>query len=46
MTGEWVWEYQDNAPLWGGGVARKVSYLNQGGTLWTVRLPRELAAAG
>ena len=32
-------------PLWGGEVAKKVSYLNQGGTLWTFRLPRQLASA-
>jgi alcohol dehydrogenase (cytochrome c) len=32
-------------PLWGGEVAKKVSYLNQGGMLWTFRLPRQLAAA-
>ncbi len=32
-------------PLWGGEVAKKVNYLNQGGTLWTFRLPKELAAA-
>ena len=31
-------------PLWGGEVARKVSYLHQGGMLWTFRLPKELAA--
>ncbi|WP_299740975.1 PQQ-dependent methanol/ethanol family dehydrogenase [uncultured Roseobacter sp.] len=31
-------------PLWGGEVAKKVSYLNQGGLLWTFRLPRQLAA--
>ncbi|MFK7868889.1 MAG: PQQ-dependent methanol/ethanol family dehydrogenase [Roseobacter sp.] len=31
-------------PLWGGEVAKKVSYLNQGGMLWTFRLPRQLAA--
>lgn len=31
-------------PLWGGEVAKKVSYLNQGGTLWTFRLPRQLAS--
>lgn len=31
-------------PLWGGEVAKKVSYLNQGGTLWTFRLPKQLAA--
>lgn len=32
-------------PLWGGEVAKKVSYLNQGGTVWTFRLPKELAMA-
>ncbi len=31
-------------PLWGGEVAKKVNYLNQGGTLWTFRLPKELAS--
>ena len=31
-------------PLWGGEVAQTVSYLNQGGTLWTFRLPKQLAA--
>ena len=31
-------------PLWGGEVAKKVNYLNQGGTLWTFRLPKEMAA--
>ncbi|KMK66990.1 PQQ-dependent methanol/ethanol family dehydrogenase [Puniceibacterium sp. IMCC21224] len=30
-------------PLWGGDVAKKVSYLNQGGMVWTFRLPRDLA---
>ncbi|MEM8850489.1 MAG: PQQ-dependent methanol/ethanol family dehydrogenase [Pseudomonadota bacterium] len=30
-------------PLWGGEVASKVNYLNQGGTLWTFKLPRNLA---
>ncbi|KIT16752.1 PQQ-dependent methanol/ethanol family dehydrogenase [Jannaschia aquimarina] len=30
-------------PLWGGEVASKVNYLNQGGMLWTFRLPRQLA---
>ncbi|MEL6586661.1 MAG: PQQ-dependent methanol/ethanol family dehydrogenase [Pseudomonadota bacterium] len=30
-------------PLWGGEVASKVNYLNQGGTLWTFRLPKQLA---
>ncbi|MCE8546710.1 PQQ-dependent methanol/ethanol family dehydrogenase [Ruegeria pomeroyi] len=32
-------------PLWGGEVAKKVNYLNQGGTLWTFKLPKQLAAA-
>ncbi|WP_147126721.1 PQQ-dependent methanol/ethanol family dehydrogenase [Shimia ponticola] len=32
-------------PLWGGEVAKKVNYLNQGGTLWTFKLPRQLASA-
>ncbi|MCU0831270.1 MAG: PQQ-dependent methanol/ethanol family dehydrogenase [Rhizobiaceae bacterium] len=32
-------------PLWGGEVAKKVNYLNQGGTVWTFRLPKELAQA-
>ena len=31
-------------PLWGGEVAKKVNYLNQGGMLWTFKLPRELAS--
>jgi len=31
-------------PLWGGEVAKKVNYLNQGGTLWTFRLPKQLAS--
>ena len=30
-------------PLWGGEVAKKVNYLNQGGTLWTFKLPKQLA---
>ncbi|GFE64216.1 PQQ-dependent methanol/ethanol family dehydrogenase [Litoreibacter roseus] len=30
-------------PLWGGEVAKKVNYLNQGGMLWTFRLPEQLA---
>ncbi|MEM6339577.1 MAG: PQQ-dependent methanol/ethanol family dehydrogenase [Pseudomonadota bacterium] len=30
-------------PLWGGEVAKKVNYLNQGGLLWTFRLPKQLA---
>ena len=32
-------------PLWGGEVAKKVSYLNQGGMLWTFKLPRQLASS-
>lgn len=32
-------------PLWGGEVAKKVNYLNQGGMLWTFKLPKELASA-
>ena len=32
-------------PLWGGEVAKTVNYLNQGGMLWTFRLPKELASA-
>ncbi|WP_424931224.1 PQQ-dependent methanol/ethanol family dehydrogenase [Amaricoccus macauensis] len=32
-------------PLWGGEVAKKVAYLNQGGTVWTFKLPKQLAAA-
>ncbi|MEP2639483.1 PQQ-dependent methanol/ethanol family dehydrogenase [Roseobacter sp.] len=31
-------------PLWGGEVAKKVNYLNQGGLLWTFKLPKQLAA--
>jgi len=30
-------------PLWGGEVAKKVSFLNQGGMLWTFKLPKQLA---
>ena len=29
---------------WGGEVAKKVNFLNQGGMLWTFRLPREVAS--
>jgi len=32
-------------PLWGGEVAKKVNYLNQGGLLWTFKLPKQFAAA-
>ena len=27
-------------PLWGGDVAKRVSFLNQGGTVWTFKLPK------
>ncbi|WP_420569701.1 PQQ-dependent methanol/ethanol family dehydrogenase [Thalassovita sp.] len=30
-------------PLWGGEVAKKVNYLNQGGLVWTFKLPKQLA---
>ncbi|MBB5722371.1 alcohol dehydrogenase (cytochrome c) [Loktanella ponticola] len=32
-------------PLWGGEVAQTVNYLNQGGLLWTFRLPEQYASA-
>jgi alcohol dehydrogenase (cytochrome c) len=32
-------------PLWGGEVASKVNYLNQGGMVWTFKLPKQLASA-
>ncbi|ARE40774.1 Quino(hemo)protein alcohol dehydrogenase, PQQ-dependent [Rhodovulum sp. P5] len=32
-------------PLWGGEVASKVNYLNQGGMIWTFKLPKALAMA-
>ena len=32
-------------PLWGGEVAKKVNYLNQGGLVWTFHLPKEMAKA-
>ena len=32
-------------PLWGGEVAKKVNFLNQGGLLWTFKMPKELASA-
>jgi alcohol dehydrogenase (cytochrome c) len=32
-------------PLWGGEVAKKVNYLNQGSLLWTFKLPKQLASA-
>jgi alcohol dehydrogenase (cytochrome c) len=31
-------------PLWGGEVANRVKYLNQGGTVWTFRVPEVQAA--
>ncbi|PCH50982.1 MAG: PQQ-dependent dehydrogenase, methanol/ethanol family [Hyphomicrobiales bacterium] len=32
-------------PLWGGEVAKKVNYLNQGGSIWVFKLPKQLASA-
>ncbi len=32
-------------PLWGGEVAQEVAYLNQGGSVWTFRIPNQLLAA-
>jgi alcohol dehydrogenase (cytochrome c) len=31
-------------PLWGGEVAKTVAHLNQGGMVWTFKLPKKLAA--
>ncbi|MBL8573237.1 MAG: PQQ-dependent methanol/ethanol family dehydrogenase [Hyphomicrobiaceae bacterium] len=31
-------------PLWGGEVAKRVKFLNQGGAFWAFRLPKNLAA--
>ena len=31
-------------PLWGGEVAKQVKYLNQGGSMWVFKLPRQLAS--
>jgi len=31
-------------PLWGGEVAKKVSYLNQGGSVWVFKLPTMLSS--
>ena len=31
-------------PLWGGEVAKQVKYLNQGGSVWVFRLPRQFAS--
>ena len=33
-------------PLWGGEVAAQVNYLNQGGMVWTFRIPDQLLASG
>jgi len=27
-------------PLWGGDVAKKVNYLEQGGSLWVFKIPK------
>ncbi len=32
-------------PLWGGEVAQEVAYLNQGGSVWTFRIPDQLLAS-
>jgi alcohol dehydrogenase (cytochrome c) len=32
-------------PLWGGEVAKRVNYLNQGGMVWVFKLPKQLASA-
>jgi alcohol dehydrogenase (cytochrome c) len=32
-------------PLWGGEVAKKVNYLNQGGLMWVFKVPRQMASA-
>lgn len=32
-------------PLWGGEVAKKVNYLNQGGSIWVFKLPKQLASS-
>lgn len=31
-------------PLWGGEVAKQVKYLNQGGSVWVFKLPKQLAS--
>jgi len=31
-------------PLWGGEVAKTVAHLNQGGMMWTFKLPKKMAA--
>jgi alcohol dehydrogenase (cytochrome c) len=32
-------------PLWGGDVASKVNYLEQGGMVWVFKIPKTVAAA-
>jgi alcohol dehydrogenase (cytochrome c) len=32
-------------PLWGGEVAKKVNYLNQGGSIWTFKLPKQMSSS-
>jgi len=32
-------------PLWGGEVAKKVNYLNQGGLVWVFKVPKQLASS-
>ncbi len=39
-TGKVVWEATNNAPLWGGDVAKKVNYLEQGGSVWVFKIPK------
>jgi alcohol dehydrogenase (cytochrome c) len=43
-TGKEFWRQTNYAPLWGGEVAKRVKHLNQGGMLWTFKLPKELVA--
>ena len=31
-------------PLWGGEVAKTIAHLNQGGMVWTFKLPKSLAS--
>jgi alcohol dehydrogenase (cytochrome c) len=45
MPGERKWEYKNEAPLWGGEVAKRVNYMNQGGMVWVFKLRKELAMA-
>jgi alcohol dehydrogenase (cytochrome c) len=32
-------------PLWGGEVAKRIKDFNQGGMLWTFKLPKDLVVA-